>query len=68
MLSEQMQEEEVLQAGTPHHKINASSILSAGLADIEADLLRHDLAAPGKYLLGLVQKDRNKRSEAKESL
>ena len=38
MLSEQQQEEEVLEAGGPHHKINASSITNNQLGEIEADL------------------------------
>lgn len=49
-------------------KINSSPLVNESLAEIEADLARSQLDAPGLYLLGVVQKDRNKATEARTSL
>jgi hypothetical protein len=38
LLSEQALEEEIMEAGGPHHKINSSLVFNKQLADIEQNL------------------------------
>lgn len=72
LLSEQAQEEEILEAGGPQHKINSSLVVNKSLTEIEQNLslfMRNQTQQQQcpliYYLLGVVQKQGNKTEEAK---
>ena len=71
LVSEQAKEEEILETGGSTDKIICSPIINQQLSKIEAELeVLYEsrlLDAFNSYLLGLVYKERNKKTEAREA-
>jgi anaphase-promoting complex subunit 8 len=71
LVSEQVKEEEILESNGSADKVNCSTVNNKDLTKIEGELeefYRNDqLNGINCYLLGIIYKERNKTSEAKEA-
>jgi hypothetical protein len=70
-VSEQQKEEEILETCGTADKVNCSKVINKDLAIIESELEEHyhagHLNGINCYLLGVIYKERNKTTEAKEA-